>query len=464
VPAAVYCRISEDRTGGALGVTRQEADCRQLAARLGWSIGQVFVDNDLSASSGKPRPAYRQMLAHLLDGYLDTVLAWHPDRLHRSPAELEEFIAICDRHRVKVATVQAGHFDLSTPSGRAVARTIGAWARFESEHKSERLRRKAQELAATGKYAGGGTRTYGYDDRRRGVREKEAEVIRGLAARFLAGESLRSLCRWLNETGIPTVTGVPWTMQTLRRILGAACISGQREHHGVITAVGDWEPIITPQETARIRAILADPQRRTNRAARRYLLAGMVTCGRCEGPMVARPRDDGRRRYVCPGPTGRPSSCGRMFILADDLERFVVEAALIALDGPALAAAIVRRAATQPDATRLTNELTEAETALQDLASMFGRGEITKAQLVAGNRAAHDRLARLQAQLAALTDTSALAGAVGHAAVLRERWATLNLDRQRATVRAVVDKVTVLPGIRGLNRFDDRRVRIEWRY
>jgi hypothetical protein len=36
VRAAIYVRISYDRTGAGLGVTRQEDDCRELCQRKGW--------------------------------------------------------------------------------------------------------------------------------------------------------------------------------------------------------------------------------------------------------------------------------------------------------------------------------------------------------------------------------------------------------------------------------------------
>ena len=63
----------------------------------------------------------------------------------------------------------------------------------------------------------------------------------------------------------------------------SARISGQREHHGEIVAQGDWEAIITPVETQRLRAKLGDPDRRTNRSARRYLLAAAVALRPCAG-------------------------------------------------------------------------------------------------------------------------------------------------------------------------------------
>jgi len=50
---AIYVRISSDRTGAGLGVARQEEDCLALCTRLGWIVYRVYIDNDVSAYSGK---------------------------------------------------------------------------------------------------------------------------------------------------------------------------------------------------------------------------------------------------------------------------------------------------------------------------------------------------------------------------------------------------------------------------
>ena len=60
--AAIYSRISRDFTGERAGVARQEEDCRAKASALGWEVVRVFVDNDVSAYSGKRRPGYQTML------------------------------------------------------------------------------------------------------------------------------------------------------------------------------------------------------------------------------------------------------------------------------------------------------------------------------------------------------------------------------------------------------------------
>ena len=61
--AAIYARISSDREGEGLGVARQLEDCARKAAENGWHVGDRYVDDDVSAYSGRPRPEYRRLLA-----------------------------------------------------------------------------------------------------------------------------------------------------------------------------------------------------------------------------------------------------------------------------------------------------------------------------------------------------------------------------------------------------------------
>ena len=127
--AVIYCRISQDRTGAGLGVDRQRQDCEALAERNGWQVVEVYVDNDVSAYSGKLRKDYRRMLTDLDQGAATVVIVWHTDRLTRSIVELEEYIELSDRRGIATHTVQAGTIDLATPSGRMTARILGAVAR-----------------------------------------------------------------------------------------------------------------------------------------------------------------------------------------------------------------------------------------------------------------------------------------------------------------------------------------------
>ena len=103
----------------------------------------------------RSRPAYQALLEAITDGSVRTVLVWHTDRLHRQPTELETWIGAAERHGAVVQTVQAGNLDLATPSGRMVARMLGAAARYEVEHKIARQRAASEQAAAAGRRSGG---------------------------------------------------------------------------------------------------------------------------------------------------------------------------------------------------------------------------------------------------------------------------------------------------------------------
>ena len=205
--AAIYCRISRDKKGEALGVERQEQDCRKLAKQLGWQVSKVFVDNDISAYSGRKRPQYEALMAAIEAGQIGGVIAYHPYRLHRSPKELEAYIDATEKHSVVTHTVTAGAWDLSTPSGRAVARTLGAWGRYESELLGERVAAAAAQRATKRGGWSGGRRCYGWEPDGVTPRESEAAELRKAAEAVAGGASLRSIVTDLNERGVPRVNG-----------------------------------------------------------------------------------------------------------------------------------------------------------------------------------------------------------------------------------------------------------------
>ena len=460
--AAIYTRISADPLHDGLGVGRQEADCRTYAQRRGWPVAEVYEDDDISAYSGKVRPAYRRLLADLRAGIRDAVVVWHLDRLHRQPRELEEFLDVCAAAGVTDLACISGDIDLGTHDGQFLARILAATSRKESDDKSRRIARKALDLAQAGKRAGGGSRPFGFEPDGLTIRDTEAALIREAAGRILAGDSLRSVALDFNKRAIPTSTGGPWSVQTMRRMLMSGRISGQRDHHGEIVATAEWHPIITPAQTMQRRALLTDPRRRTLRSPRRYLLTGILRCGVCNATLVARPNDRGKRRYFCAKGPGLPG-CGHRAIMAEPVEQLIADAVLYRLDGPELAEAMRGGSDRDPDHAAVVAGLDADQDQLRDLAELFGQRTITRAEYLAARAPIEQRIDQARRQLSRITRTAALDGYVGRAASLRATWTTLPLPRQRAIVGAVLDRATVGPGVRGRNAFDPSRVTPVWR-
>ena len=113
-------------------------DCRRLAQQLGWPLAHEVVDNDMSAFSGKRRPAYEQLLADLADGLRDAVVCYHVDRLTRRPVELEQFVGTVDTARVRHVRFVSGDMDLGTGDGLLIGRIMAAVAPSAAAHGAAR--------------------------------------------------------------------------------------------------------------------------------------------------------------------------------------------------------------------------------------------------------------------------------------------------------------------------------------
>lgn len=448
--AAVYCRISEDRTGQAAGVDRQQQDATQLAERRGWTVVATLIDNDLSASryAKRPRPAYEELLGLIETGQIDAVVVWHTDRLHRQPKELEHLIDLVEKHGVKVATCH-GDYDLEDGDGRAMARMLATWAAKESDDKSRRIKRKHQEIAASGGY-NGGKRPFGFERDGVTVREGEAELIRDAAARVVAGESLRSIARHWTDLGVSTVMGGPWQATTVRRILLSPRLAGLRTHHGA-TVKAVWPAIIDERTHKRLHAVLSDPQRNkvAGVTARTYLLTGLVYCGRCDVRMVPH-----RGRYQCDRDRGGCNGCGISARLDEDVTAAVVHRASQARVRKHLLA----RANEGNEATLLDDvAATEAEITL--LAKDYAAKRIGRDGYLAAVGALEQRLDDLRRQL---SRHLAKVEAVTLADDPSQAWGEVGFDRQRATIGQMIRKITVEPSYRRAGVYDYERVQITW--
>jgi site-specific DNA recombinase len=490
--AAIYCRISQDREGAGLGVERQHADCESLALKLGWTVVATHVDNDLSAYSGKPRPGYRALLDDITAGRADGVIVWHTDRLHRSPRELEEYVDLCERRKVTTQTVKAGELDLATPSGRAVARTLGAWARFEVEHKSERTRRAQLQAAQAGRWLGGAP-PLGWNVKADGnaTLDRPASArIRKATTAILAGASLGSIVKAWNDAKFRTGTyahgcadsaecrsdggkhakGVEcperiareWNYTSLRQVLTRARNAGLIEYNGEIVAHSSWPAIVTEDAWRSLCSMLANPDRRRSQSNRaKWLLSGIAVCGKegCGEPLRSatvgtRSKDAPKRTvYRCV-----QAGTGHVARSAIDVDAFVME-----LVAERFSQANVRDmlpVGTGIDVTDLQGESVALRARLDEAAESFADGAITGAQLGKITARINDRLAEVDAALSAAARGSAL-GEFVNAHDPAKQWRKATIERQRAALAEMLT-VTILPGLRG-RKFDPDLIDINWR-
>jgi DNA invertase Pin-like site-specific DNA recombinase len=464
----------------AVGVDRQWSDNRKGAEFLGLPEPVRFTDQDRSASEfrTKERERWEDLLDAVRAGEYAHVLFWLFDRAFRTTDDAARFLAACREGGALI--VQTGGWsprvvNPADPDDVYGMKDAANKAEYEVAKMSMRQKRHKEALAHAGA-PHGGKRSFGYEPGMRAVRPDEAETIRTLATRFLAGDSLRSLAAWLNETGVETPTaearrkaGKPvatWTGPNLRHMLGREYLAGLRVHHGKVIGPGTWEPILPLETHENIRAKLSQPGRRLNAGSnsRRYLLASLMVCDACGAPTRGRPRT-GRNEapaYLC--------QTGRHVQRSAELVDLEVERAMVKRLARMDVAGVLVDDVEAGELARLTEARMALDQRLADYAA--AASTMDPADYAAATRTLRDQGKALDAEImvaraAVKLGARVLAGATGPAAELawngdgtpeNPGW---DLSRKRAIVNELAE-VRLIGGARG-GRFHPDDVAILWR-
>lgn len=467
--AAIYTRISRDIEGSGLGVERQREDCEKFAEAKGYTVAGTYSDNDISASGRKRRPDYERMLEDIAAGTIQTVIAWHPDRLHRKTLELERYISLCQTYNVETHTVHAGHLDLSTASGRAVAKILGSIAQQESEQKAERIQRQKQQAAKAGKFLGGRI-PWGWqqDGDTIQVDPVAAQFIRDGCRAILEGHSLIDVTRRWADGGAVSLSGTRMNTTQVRRILLRSRNAGLITFHGEVVS-DEWPAIVTVQEYRAVEAKLNDKSIPRQSAAKfKYLLSGLVLChcGRYltgYGAESTEEKPKYRRMYRCKvhqeGARYVRGHVTREMHKLDETVQEVIAAYLSHEDGrPDLLADVTAQAANSRTSAADTSQLLHRK---QELARMFAAGHIEESQLVEGT-------AQIRAELAEIERSAVAAGGNSELiAVLmsddpRAGFVASTIGAQRSIIRALAT-IRVLPGAVPGAPFNPDLIQFEWK-
>ncbi|MEU8170697.1 recombinase family protein [Micromonospora sp. NPDC049004] len=498
--AALYLRISKDRTGEAEGVERQAEDCRALIDAKGWTLVETFTDNDTSATSGRRRPGFEALMQAVERRAVDVIVPWNADRLYRTPADRLRVVEACRQHSVSLHPVRGSGIDMTTPNGRMVAGMLGEMAWAEVENKSDRQRRANRQAAEKGKPWMTGPRPFGYA-RENGTlvpHETEAELVRDAFALITSGASLLSVTRMLNGAGARTTVGNEWRHNNVRVMLLNPLYAGLRAYAEMPPlgskqsarsrppvearklVPGTWEALI-PEDVWRASvAVLRDPARTTNVgnfSTVRHLGSNLFRCGRCEaetgteadakrngepvmGVNYTNPRrsgEQGHRIYKCKRCNGSRR--------ADPVDEFVGEVIAARLDRSDVADLVAVDKASGRELSALRREAGELRARLDVLADALADGEMSRDQFARANRRALDRLAEVEGQLTVAGGSHVLAGLHGPGA--GRRWLTSDdIQWRRAVLAALVEVVlqrakTGRP--RNAEEIDPTSIEFRWR-
>ncbi|MBM4414970.1 MAG: recombinase family protein [Chloroflexi bacterium] len=411
----LYSRVSTDaqeRDGTSLDT--QERASVEYAAAKGWTV--VERVSDTASGFTLDRTGIDRVRELARSGGCDVVLTYALDRLSRKQTHIGILVDEMESLAVRLEFVTEKFEDTATGQ---LLRSVKAFAaEFEREKIAERTMRGKAERARSGRIPQAtGLGLYGYryltETGRREIVPEQAVVVQGIFERFAAGVSLSGITRDLNETGVPTFTGLgSWRTWTVRNMLRNEAYAGRTiyrktvaskrrnrdtgrtSRHVEVRPSEEWieVPGATPAIVAEslfqmVQQRLSDPERRRKgHRAHEYPLSGRMRCAQCGSAMVGQMVARTHRYYRCRRAFSDldGARCHSRYVRADALETGVIDELIKVLASPAVLVAEMKHRAEalgSGEPTADTRVLDGLERQRARLIKLYQLGEIDDAYL-----------------------------------------------------------------------------------
>jgi site-specific DNA recombinase len=446
-----YIRVSQEREE-MISPELQMVAITNYCARAGYIIVATLTDLDLTGRFWQRRQV-EQAVAMIESGAADVLVVWKWSRLARN--RLDWAVAV-DRietagGRLESATEPA---DTATSTGRLARGMLAEFAAFEGERIGDGWREALDRRTSHGLPHSGKPRWgYRYERGEYSPDRVTGPILADLYRRYIAGESVASLGRWLDENGLKTDRdgrrggNGQRHLSALIRMLDAGFGAGLIIVHGRKQA-GAHEAVITQDEWGdylRARE-LRKPVRSYER--QEYLMTEMVRCF-CEAELIIRTNGVASpARFICP--RSAPTHHGANVAVT------VVDATVLLWLGlvtqepdKVLEADLnsgVKARQRRQDARRLAKEVSALDVHWADIRAGYASGLHPDSADLAARSQISSRRTALMAELRQAQRDAHRIDPMDVARALVEDWSELSTEQRRDPLQQLVDHVSVTPG------------------
>ena len=220
---AAYCRVSTDSEEQLSSYENQLAYyTEKIMKEPGWTMAGVFADEGITGTSTCKRKEFLRMIRQCRQGKIDMILAKSVSRFARNTVDTLNFTRELRGLGIPVI-FEEQNINSIYPESEFLITLHGAFAQAESESTSSRVRWGKRQAMKSGHAAMHYERLLGYEkgpDGRPVIVPDQAEVVRFIYDRYLAGDTTREIKAALEAQGTPTVSGKGvWMASHIRSIL-----------------------------------------------------------------------------------------------------------------------------------------------------------------------------------------------------------------------------------------------------
>ena len=315
---AAYCRVSTDDEEQ---LTSYEAQMSyytdKITSNPDWVMADVFADEGKTGTSVKSRKDFQRMIRQCRRGKIDLILTKSLSRFARNTLDTVKYTRELRQLGIPVIFEKENLNSISWES-EFLLTLYGAFAQSESESISKNVGWGKRQAMKEGKVTIQYKHLLGYirgADGKPEIVPDQAEIIRFIFKRYLAGDTLRAIKAQLEAEQVPYITGeVAWNLSTLQSILQNEkycgdvimqktfrkdCISketvvntGQlpkywtQNHHEAIVSREIFDAV--QEETARRKAMASGTKKSAptglGKYSSKHALTGLLICGECGTP------------------------------------------------------------------------------------------------------------------------------------------------------------------------------------
>jgi len=241
--AGIYVRVStEDQAREGFSLGEQKEKLLQLCKFKEYKVFKVYEDAGISAKDMAHRPAFQEMLVDMKKGKINYIVAYKLDRVTRSVRDLEELIAVLEKHNTYLVC-DRDDVNTSTANGRFFVRMLTVLSQLEIEIVSERTKFGLNGAIKSGHLPGTIPLGYKKDGNKKTViDETTKDIVIRIYNMYLEGKSYQQIDNIFNQEKV--LEPKQWRDSTIQKILENRVYMGDYEQYKRIGKIQSIEPII----------------------------------------------------------------------------------------------------------------------------------------------------------------------------------------------------------------------------
>ena len=303
--AGIYIRVStEDQAREGFSLGEQKEKLLQLCKFKEYEVFKIYEDAGISAKDIKNRPAFQEMLADMKKGKINYIVAYKLDRVTRSVRDLEELIAVLEKHNTYLVC-DRDDVNTSTANGRFFVRMLTVLSQLEIEIVSERTKFGLNGAIKSGHLPGKIPLGYKKDiNKKTVIDETTKDIVIRIFNMYLEGKSYQQISNILNKEKV--LYPKKWRDTTIMGMIDNRVYMGDYEQHRSISKQTNGETTIFMNVVEPIitRAMWeeAQMQKEKNQRAytrdRVYLFFQRLKCPECGRIMKCKGSGGTKKKYM----------------------------------------------------------------------------------------------------------------------------------------------------------------------